>query len=369
MSADFDVAVIGAGVVGLAVARAAAEAGRSVLVIERNKGIGQETSSRNSEVIHAGIYYPQGSLKARFCVRGSDLLYEYLSTRRLPHQRCGKVIIAVEPAEISTLDALYTKARGNGITNLRMLSGAEVRLMEPAVKAVAGLLSPSTGILDSHAFMLSLQGDVEANGGIFAFNAKFERGRTLPNGGFELFVGGEHPASVMVDQLVVAAGLNGEKVGQSLEGVAPGATRALRYAKGHYFRLRKRSPFKHLVYPVPVPGGLGTHATIDLGGQARFGPDVEWVDDIDYSFSPGRQLSFYQSISRWYPDIAVEDLTPDYTGIRPKLVGPAGPDADFCVETADDLGIKGLTLLQGIESPGLTSSLAIAEYVARRAGW
>ncbi|MFS0710739.1 NAD(P)/FAD-dependent oxidoreductase [Brevundimonas phoenicis] len=369
MSADFDVAVIGAGVAGLAVARAAAEAGRSVLVLERNWGIGQETSSRNSEVIHAGIYYPQDSFKARFCVRGRHLLYEYLSARHLPHQRCGKVIIAVETAEVATLEALQAKGEGNGVTDLRMLEGAEVHRMEPAVKAAAGLFSPSTGIVDSHAFMLSLQGDVEANGGVFAFGADVERGRVLPNGGFELFVGGEQPASVVVDELVVAAGLHGDRVVRGLEGVPPGAVRTLQYAKGHYFRLQKRSPFSHLIYPVPVPGGLGTHATIDLGGQARFGPDVEWVENIDYSFSPGRQKSFYRSISRWYPDITVEDLAPDYTGIRPKLVGPGAADADFSVETAEDLGVEGLVLLQGIESPGLTSSLAIAEYVAGRSGW
>jgi len=362
MSTDFDVAVIGAGVVGLALARAAALSGLSVVVLERNRSIGQETSARNSEVIHAGIYYPARSLKARMCVRGKDLMYDYLSVRQIPYRRCGKVIIAVEDAEVARLEDLQARAAANGVTDLELIDGPAVHALEPAVRAVAGLLSPSTGIIDSHAFMLSLVGDIESAGGALVVDAEVERGSVRPGGGFELFVGGDHQTAITVDRLIIAAGLSGETVGRRIDGIPAPMIRPLKFAKGHYFRLQKPSPFGRLVYPVPVAGGLGTHATIDLGGQARFGPDVQWIDDVDYAFDESRRGLFYDSIRRWYPDITPEDLAPDYTGIRPKLAGPGQPDADFVIESGDSLGVPGLIMAQGIESPGLTSSLAIAEY-------
>lgn len=361
MITDFDTAIIGAGVVGLALAREAALAGQSVVVLERNWGIGQETSARNSEVIHAGIYYPQDSLKARFCVRGKALLYDFLRSRNLPHRQCGKVIIAVETDELAKLDVLKAKAAANGVEDLTLLSARAVRTREPAVSAVGGLLSPSTGIVDSHAFMLSLQGDIEAAGGAMVFGAPVERGEAL-GGGYRLWVGGEHSVQITVKRLVVAAGLSGEEVAKRIDGVPAAMIHPLKYAKGHYFKLQGKSPFNHLVYPVPVAGGLGTHATIDLGGQARFGPDVQWIDAVDYAFDESRRELFLASIARWLPSIRVEDLVPDYTGIRPKLVGPGEGDADFVVENGAAYGLPGLTLFQGIESPGLTSALAIGEY-------
>lgn len=364
MITDFDTAVIGAGVVGLALAREAALAGQSVVVLERNWGIGQETSARNSEVIHAGIYYPHGSLKARFCVRGRTLLYDFLRSRNLPHRQCGKVIIAVETDELAKLDVLKAKAEANGVEDLALVSAETVRELEPAVGAVGGLVSPSTGIVDSHAFMLSLQGDIEAAGGNMVFGAPVERGEVL-GGGYRLWVGGEHGVHITVKRLIVAAGLAGEEVARRIDGIPAAMIRPLQYAKGHYFKLQRKSPFSHLVYPVPVAGGLGTHATIDLGGQARFGPDVQWIDAVDYAFDESRRKLFLASIARWLPSIRADDLVPDYTGIRPKLVGPGQTDADFMVDNGATHGLPDLTLVQGIESPGLTSSLAIAEYVGR----
>lgn len=363
MTADFDTAVIGAGVIGLALAREAALAGQSVVVLERNRGIGQETSARNSEVIHAGIYYPQGSLKARFCVRGKELLYDFLRTRGLRHRRCGKVIIAVETNELTKLEDLKKRAAANGVDDLEFIDGPAVNLLEPSVKVVGGLLSPSTGIIDSHAFMLSLQGDIEEAGSDLVFGAEVEHGQVLDGGGYRLRVGGDHQVDITVNRLIVAAGLGGEAIARRIDGVPPTMIRPMKYAKGHYFRLQGKSPFNRLVYPVPVAGGLGTHATIDLGGQARFGPDVQWIDRVDYTFDQSRRDEFLASISRWLPSIRAEDLVPDYTGIRPKLAGPGEPDSDFVIEDGSTYGAPGLILVQGIESPGLTSSLAIAEHV------
>lgn len=366
MTVDFDTAVIGAGVVGLALAREAALAGQSVVVLERNWGIGQETSARNSEVIHAGIYYPPNSLKARLCVRGKELLYGFLRERGLRHQQCGKVIIAVEAGELPKLEGLKAKAAANGVNDLELIDGPAVHQLEPAVKAVGGLFSPSTGIVDSHAFMLSLQGDIEAAGGNLVFGAGVEGGEVLDGGGYRLRVGGEHQTDVTVNRLIIAAGLGGEAVARRMKGLPSAMIRPTKYAKGHYFKLQRKSPFNRLVYPVPVAGGLGTHATIDLGGQARFGPDVQWIDEVDYSFDESRRDLFLASISRWLPSIRAEDLVPDYTGIRPKLAGPGEPDADFVIEDGAGHGAPGLILVQGIESPGLTSSLAIAEHAKFR---
>ena len=359
---DFDSLVIGAGVVGIACARALAASGRAVLVLERNGAVGEETSSRNSEVLHAGNYYAPGSLKARHCVAGRSLAQAFAARAGVPHRLCGKLIVAVDDGEFETLAGLERKARANGVTNLEWLDAAGVASREPAVRAVGGLWSPSTGIIDSHAFMLALIGAAESDSALFVCRSEVTSlGRE--GAGFRVVVNGDEAAPVRVREVVVSAGLSSPQVLGQVEGVATPLVRPLRFAKGHYFRLAGASPFRHLVYPAPVPGGLGTHATIDLGGQARFGPDVAWIEALDYGFEEGRREAFYQSIRRWFPAITREALLPDYTGIRPKLVGPGEPDADFAIDGPDHHGVAGLVTLQGIESPGLTSALAIAGHV------
>jgi L-2-hydroxyglutarate oxidase LhgO len=358
-----DCVVIGAGVIGLAVARRLARAGREVIVLEAAEGIGTVTSSRNSEVIHAGIYYPAGSLMARMCVSGKLALYDYCRNHGIPHRNCGKLIVATTPNETSKLQSIKAHAEANGVRDLQTLSGEEARAMEPALNCDAALLSPSTGIVDSHAFMLALRGDAEDAGASCAFHAPLLRGRST-SGGFELDVGGEAPITLACELLINAAGLAATAVARGIDGLPIELIPPAYLAKGNYFSCSARAPFSHLIYPVPEPGGLGVHLTLDMAGQARFGPDVEWVDEIDYAVDPSRAERFYPAIRRYWPTLPDGALMPSYSGIRPKIVPPAVAVQDFLIQGPKDHGVGGLINLFGIESPGLTSSLAIADYVA-----
>jgi L-2-hydroxyglutarate oxidase LhgO len=360
-----DCVVIGAGVVGLAIARAAALTGREVIVLEAAEAIGTHTSSRNSEVIHAGLYYPKGSAKARFCVEGKELLYRFCAERGVPHQRIGKVVVAADESELSAVKSYVAKAEANGVTDLRWLSGAELREMEPAVTCVAGFLSPSTGIIDSHALMLALQGDAENQGASFAFLSPVESGEVRGDG-ILLNVGGVEPMSLLARTVINSAGLYAQNIAHSLRGLAPQTIPPQYFAKAHYYTLSGRSPFHRLVYPVATHAFLGVHVTLDLGGQARFGPDVCWVDSVDYSFDDSREPLFYEAIRHYYPELKDGALQPGYTGIRPKISGPDEPAADFMIQGPREHGIPGLVNLYGIESPGLTASMPIAADVLRR---
>jgi L-2-hydroxyglutarate oxidase LhgO len=359
--------VVGAGVVGLAIARRLAQAGLEVVVLEAAEGIGTVTSSRNSEVIHAGIYYPAGSLMARMCVAGKRALYDYCRDHGIPHRNCGKLIVATTPAETEKLQSIKAHAEANGVLDMEVLTGEAARALEPALKCDAALLSPSTGIVDSHAFMLALRGDAEAAGAAYAFHAPLERARAGANG-FELDVGGSAPMTLECRLLINSAGLGAPAVARSIDGMPIELIPPAYLAKGNYFSCSARAPFSHLIYPVPEPGGLGVHLTLDLAGQARFGPDVEWVDTIDYAVDPARAERFYPAIRRYWPDLPDGALMPSYSGIRPKIVPPAVAKQDFMVQGPRDHGVAGLINLFGIESPGLTSSLAIADYVGELAG-
>jgi len=365
MADSIDCVVIGAGVVGLAVARALALEGREVVVLEAADAIGTETSSRNSEVIHAGIYYPAGSLKARFCVEGKHFLYAYCAERGIPHRRCGKMIVATRPGQDAYLDKLRAQALANGVDDLHLVDGAAARAIEPELACDAALLSPSTGIIDSHSLMLAYQGDAEAHGAMVAFLSPVLGGE-VRNDGIDLRVGGAEPTTLRARLVVNAAGLGAQAVASSIAGIPAARVPPLHYAKGNYFSLAGRSPFSRLVYPVPEPGGLGVHISIDLAGQARFGPDVEWIEDIAYDVDPRRADGFYAEVRRYWPGLRDGALQPAYAGIRPKL-GPAGtPAADFVVEGPEDHGVPGLVNLFGIESPGLTASPAIAACVVAK---
>jgi L-2-hydroxyglutarate oxidase LhgO len=360
-----DVVVVGAGVVGLAVARALSLRGREVVVIEAERSVGSHTSARNSEVIHAGIYYAADSLKARLCVLGKHALYAYCHERGVAHRNLGKVIVATREEERAELVRIDQHARRNGVTDLVFLSAAEVSALEPQVTARAGLWSPSTGIIDSHGLMTALRRDAEDNRASIVLATRVVSGRVRDDG-IELCTGGDEPMRVSCRAVVNAAGLFAPAVAGSIEGLRAGSVPVASFAKGHYFVLSGPSPFSHLVYPVPVPGGLGIHVTLDLADQARFGPDVSWVDGVDYSFEAGRASAFAEAIRRYYPSLRDADLLPGYTGIRPKL-GPArGPAQDFLVQGRETHGAAGLVNLFGIESPGLTASLALAELVADR---
>lgn len=367
-----DVVVVGAGVVGLAVARALALAGREVIVLEAAEAIGTATSSRNSEVVHAGIYYPPGSLKARFCVAGKRALYAYCGERGIPYRRCGKLLVATDARQLPKLEALRAQAEANGVTDLARLTAAEASAMEPALRCVAAYLSPSTGIVDSHAFMLALRGDAEANGAALAFRSPLERGRVRDDG-IALEVGGAEPMQVLARTVVNSAGLHAPRVAASITDFPPAHVPPTYYAKGNYYSLLGRPPFARLVYPMPNEAGLGVHITIDLGGQARFGPDVEWIDRIDYDVDPRRADGFYAAIREYWPGLRDGQLAPGYAGIRPKIVGPDAKAADFVVQGPREHGVPGLVNLFGIESPGLTAALAIGDYVgslvAARPAW
>ncbi|MEN0075120.1 MAG: NAD(P)/FAD-dependent oxidoreductase [Paracraurococcus sp.] len=366
---EVDCIVVGAGVVGLAVARALALAGREVLVLDAAEGIGTETSSRNSEVIHAGIYYPAGSLMARTCVAGKHQLYAYCQERGIPHANCGKLIVATDAAEAERLASIQARAAANGVPDLTPLTREEALALEPELHCTAALLSPSTGIIDSHAYMLSLQGDAENAGAGFVFHAPVLGGRAVPEG-IVVEVGGVEPMALRCRVLVNSAGLHAPKLARSIAGMPSQLVPTAYYAKGNYFTLTGRNPFSRLIYPVPVPGGLGTHLTIDLGGQARFGPDVEWVQGLDYEVDPRRGDSFYAAIRRYWPGLRDGALAPGYSGIRPKIVPPGAPGQDFTPMGPEVHGIPGLLHLFGIESPGLTASLALGALAAEMvASW
>jgi L-2-hydroxyglutarate oxidase LhgO len=360
--------VVGAGVIGLAIARRLAQAGREVIVIEATEGIGTVTSSRNSEVIHAGIYYPAGSLMARMCVSGKQALYAYCREHGIPHRNCGKLIVATSPTESARLQTIKAHAEANGVCDLQPLSAEAARALEPALSCDAALLSPSTGIIDSHAYMLALRGDAEAAGAAFAFHAPLLHA-TARADGFELEIGGAEPMSLRCGLLVNAAGLGATTVARNIDGMPLDRIPPAYLAKGNYFSCSVRAPFSRLIYPVPEPGGLGVHLTLDLAGQARFGPDVEWIDTIDYVVDPARAERFYPAIRRYWPALPNGALMPGYSGIRPKIVPPAVAVQDFNIQGPQDHGVGGLVNLFGIESPGLTSSLAIADYVAGLAGF
>jgi L-2-hydroxyglutarate oxidase LhgO len=357
-----DTVVIGGGVIGLAIARSIALTGRHVTVLESENRCGTHTSSRNSEVIHAGIYYPADSLKARLCVAGKHLLYAYAGAERVAHHRVGKIIVATREDEVPVLERLVGQAARNGVTDLEWLSEAEVKDLEPSIIAVRGLLSPSTGIIDSHAFMIALRRDAE-NAGADIVVASPVLGGEVTAEGLELSVGGSEPVRLSCGAVVNAAGLRAQDVARSISGVPRESVPPQYFAKGHYFVLRGASPFRRLVYPVPVPGGLGVHVTLDMGGQARFGPDVSWLDDVDYSFDVDREKAFYAAIRHYFPGLADDTLSPGYTGVRPKLSPAGAPAADFVVQGPAEHGVAGLVNLYGIESPGLTAALALAEMV------
>ncbi|MFT0861563.1 NAD(P)/FAD-dependent oxidoreductase [Ancylobacter sp. G4_0304] len=360
-----DCVVAGAGVVGLAIARALALAGRDVLVIEAAGLIGSETSARNSEVIHAGLYYAPGSLKARLCVEGRHRLYAYATERNIAHRRCGKLIVAGGAAESAKLAAINAHARACGVDDLSFLDGAQARAMEPALHADAALLSPSTGIIDSHGLMLALQGDLEDAGGMIALNAPIEGGAVTAQG-IHLRVGGAEPMALTARSFVNAAGHGAVPLARAIDGIPADAIPQAYFCKGSYYSLPGRAPFSRLIYPVPEAAGLGVHLTLDLGGQARFGPDTEWVEGLNYDVDPARAEVFYAAIRRYWPALPDGALSPAYSGIRPKIVPQGSPAADFRVDGPAEHGIAGLVQLFGIESPGLTASFAIADLVAEK---
>lgn len=353
--------VAGAGVVGLATARALARAGHEVLLLEAAGGIGQGISSRNSEVIHAGIYYETGSLKARACVAGKHMLYAYCESHGVPHARLGKLIVAADARDGERLARFRDRARSNGVPDLELLDGAQARALEPAVACEAAVLSPSTGIVDSHALMLALQGEAEDAGATVVPRAPITGGTLLPGGGAELALGGAEPMRLRCDRFVNATGLHAPDLARRLGGVPSQTVPRAWLCKGSYYALSGRAPFSRLVYPMPEPGGLGVHLTLDLGGQARFGPDVQWVDHEDYDVEPDRAAGFYAVIRRYWPALADGALLPAYAGIRPKISGPHEPAADFALSGPAEHGVPGVLHMFGIESPGLTASLALAD--------
>jgi L-2-hydroxyglutarate oxidase LhgO len=357
-----DCIVVGAGVVGLAVARALALTGRDVIILDAADGIGTETSSRNSEVIHAGIYYPAGSLMARFCVAGRKALNDYCATKGVPHANCGKLIVATNAEEDAMLAGIKRRAETNGVEGMRVLAAAEATAMEPNLSCTSALLSPVTGIIDSHAFMLALQGDAENAGAVPVFLCPVTGGRVV-QGGVEIDVGGVDPMTLGCRLVVNSAGLHAPGLATRIAGMPNDRVPPACYAKGNYFTLSGHSPFSRLIYPVPVPGGLGVHLTIDLGGQARFGPDVQWIEEIDYTVDPARADSFYAAVRKYWPALKDGALQPGYAGIRPKIAPRGAPAQDFVVQGPQTHGVPGLINLFGIESPGLTASLALADHV------
>ncbi|MEO0882800.1 MAG: NAD(P)/FAD-dependent oxidoreductase [Pseudomonadota bacterium] len=362
---EADCVIAGAGVVGLAIARALAMAGREVLITEQALAIGTGTSARNSEVIHAGIYYPQGSLKAECCVAGKRALYAYLQSRGIGHQQCGKLIVATDTSEIERLDSIVAGAAANGVDDLSILDAAGAMALEPALEVDAAIHSPSTGILDSHGLMLSLLGEAEDHGASIALGTKIVRGQSLPDGRTELECQGKEPCIITAGTFVNSAGLNATALAGAIDGLDSRHIPALYLAKGNYFTLSAKAPFKQLIYPVPIRGGLGIHLTLDLGGSARFGPDVEWVTELDYAVDSRRADPFYHAVRRYWPGLEEGSLQPAYAGIRPNLAGPGKDNvaADFQILGPDTHGQPGQVHLFGIESPGLTACLEIARRV------
>jgi L-2-hydroxyglutarate oxidase LhgO len=366
-SGSVECVVIGGGIIGLAVARALALAGREVLLLEKERWIGQDTSSRNSEVIHAGLYYPEGSLKARFCVEGRHKLYAYCAARDVPHKRIGKLVVGVSEDEIATLKRVIKHAEAAGVTDLEWLDGKDARAMEPALDCVAAFHSPSTGIIDSHALMQAYQTDAENAGASVVLRAPLIAG-LVTRDGFTLEIGGSEQMALDCKLLVNSAGLYAPSLARRIAGIPAATIPHDYYCRGVYFTLAGRAPFKRLVYPVPEHAGLGVHLTLDMGGAARFGPDTEWIDGIDYTVDARRGDKFYAAIRTYWPGIADGALQPGYAGIRPKISGPKEPAADFMIAGPARHGVPNLVNLFGIESPGLTASLAIADHVVSLLG-
>jgi L-2-hydroxyglutarate oxidase LhgO len=359
------VMVIGAGVVGLAIAREAAMRGHDVIVAEAAGAIGTGTSSRNSEVIHAGLYYPTGSKRALHCPRSRRMLYAYCESHGIPHRKLGKLFIVTRDADIGKLEAIYQQALINGVENVTMLEAAEAKRMEPALHCVAAFHSAETGIIDSHRLMLALQGDLEDRGGVIAFDTPIQR-LAREGSGWRVEFGGPEAGAIAVDAVVNSAGHGAQRLARATDGYPAARVPKLVLAKGNYFGLTCRAPFSRLIYPAPVPGGLGIHITIDLAGRARFGPDVEWVDTMNFDVDPRRAESFYAAIRTYWPGLPDNSLVADYAGIRPKLTGPGEPAADFMIDGPAEHGLPGLVQLFGIESPGLTSALSLAEEVVEK---
>ena len=355
--------VVGAGVIGLAVARELARVGHDVIVAEAAAAIGTGTSSRNSEVIHAGIHYPTGSKRAYHCPRARRMLYDYCASHGVPHRKCGKLVVATNEAEVPRLEAIHAQGLANGVEGLAMMDPAAARKLEPALACVAAMLSPETGIIDSHAYMNALRGDLEDSGGMIALRTKVEALQRLRDG-WSVRFGGDDAQSLAFDAVVNCAGLGAQALARATEGYPAERVPRLVLAKGTYFSFAGRPVFSRLIYPAPVPGGLGIHVTLDLAGRMRFGPDVEWILEENYAVDPARAGAFYSRIRDYWPGLPDGSLTADYAGIRPKLTGPGEPASDFLIEGPADHGLAGLVHLFGIESPGLTSALSLAEEVA-----
>lgn len=362
---DFDSIIIGAGVVGLSIARSLAVKGRQVLVLEANSSVGQGVSSRNSEVIHAGIYYPYESLKRRLCLDGRSLLVRYCESHKIDYKQVGKLIIANKQDDLTKLSEIMDRGLRNGVKDLRMVFQDELSELEPSIRARQGILSPSTGIIDSHGLMLALQGDVEKANGVLCFNSRVSEIRLLQSG-FSVRVASGDATEVTCRELINSTGLNAQEVSRTIKGFASSSIPRSMYCKGSYFTLTRRSPFDHLIYPVPNDAGLGIHLTLDLAGRAKFGPDVEWVDEPDYNVSADRKNEFITAIKDYYPSLNDTELIPDYAGVRPKIVSANEPAADFSIQFSDRHSVPGYVALYGIESPGLTSALAIGDFIEQR---
>jgi L-2-hydroxyglutarate oxidase LhgO len=366
-----DCVVVGAGVVGLAVAREMALQGHETILLERESAFGTVSSARNSEVIHAGIYYPKDSLKAKLCVEGNRLLYEYCRTHHVATQPYGKLIVAADETQMDDLQALLYKAQSNSVPRIKMISGAEACALEPNLQCVAAILSSSTGIVDSHGYMLSLLGGFEDAGGMIAYQSPLISARCIGSnaeGGYKLNIGGSDAMQIQTKILINCAGISAPAIAQKIDGLKQERIPKAYFAKGNYFSLSGKSPFSRLIYPIPEPGGLGVHLTLDMGGQAKFGPDVEWLDidieeRIDYTVNPKRAEGFYAAIRRYWPGLQDGSLQPDYSGVRAKIVPPNAPAADFVFDGHSNHGLHGLHNLYGFESPGLTASLAIAKHL------
>ena len=363
---DFDAVIVGAGAVGLSCGYAFARRGLSVALLERERRIGAGVSSRNSEVIHAGFYYRPGSLKAHACIEGRRALYAFLDAHRVAYEKCGKLLVATEAGEIAALEKIAVQAEANGVEGMSRLSGAEARALEPELNAVAALHFSESGVMDAHGYMDALAGEVEASGGAIVLNSPFLAARPLPDG-FAISIGGADPATISTTRLIIAAGLGAQTCARTIDGMPASAIPKQYLAKGNYFTLTGiKAPFQRLVYPLPIPGALGTHYRRDLGGAAHFGPDLEWVEQEDYRVDPARAASFYETIRRFWPGMPDGALVPDYAGIRPKIHGPSEGQPDFMLADTAVHGLAGLLCMFGIESPGLTASLALGEEAARR---
>jgi L-2-hydroxyglutarate oxidase LhgO len=366
MAFDTDVVIIGAGAVGLATGLAMAKRGHETIVIEREAAIGQGVSSRNSEVIHAGLYYPTGSLKARLCLAGRRSLYIFLDSHQIEHKSCGKLVVATRAEEDAALDDILRQGQTNGVEGLQRLTGKEARALEPELSATSAILSPLSGVMDSHAYMNALAGEISRHGGAIAVNTPFVGATALKGGGFVIRTGGEQATELTARYFIIAAGLGTQSAVERIDAYPQDAIPQLHYGKGVYFTCAGKAPFKRLIYPLPIPGALGTHYRCDMGGQARFGPDLDYVDALDYSVDTARAPAFYETVRRFWPGLKDDALIADYAGIRPKLHAAGEPQPDFRIDDAAQHGLAGLVTLFGIESPGLTASLAIGEEVAHR---